>query len=137
MEHSPPPELVVGVVRAWDRPLILVPPFAAVSLIGGAFASFSWEATAWILLIGSALTWLGSISRAGRSPAAIRLRAGALWWLIPASVLVAVEAVNFLLGSTYAHPTLSVLADPLLDGYFARSLGYFAWISAFWGLVRR
>jgi hypothetical protein len=45
--------------------------------------------------------------------------------------------INFLLGSTYPHPTLSVMMDPLLDRYLIRSLGYFGWISAFWGMVRR
>ncbi len=55
----------------------------------------------------------------------------------PGRNLVVVELTNFLLGSTYAHPTLSVLADPALDHYSIRSLAYFAWLGAFWGLVRR
>lgn len=132
-----PPELTVSLARAWDRPLVLVPAFAAVSLIGGAFASFSWEANIWVLLLGPVLVWMGMASRAGREPAIIRMGIGAAWWSVPAAMLIVIEAVNFLLGSTYDHPTLSLLADPLFEGYIARSLGYFAWVSAFWGLVRR
>jgi hypothetical protein len=35
------------------------------------------------------------------------------------------------------YPTLSLLADPFLDHYLARTACYFGWLVAFWGLVRR
>jgi hypothetical protein len=132
-----PSELSVGLVPAWDRPLVLVPVFAAVSLIGGAFASFSWEANAWVVLVGGVIAWLGLTNRVGKRSAPDRLGRDGLWWLVPVAVLISVELTNFLLGSTYDHPTLSLLADPLLEGYIARSIGYFAWVTAFWGLIRR
>jgi hypothetical protein len=45
--------------------------------------------------------------------------------------------VNDLLGSTWAHPTLSVLADPLLAGHPGRSAAMLAWLAAGLALVRR
>jgi hypothetical protein len=47
------------------------------------------------------------------------------------------ELVNFALGSTPAHPTLSALADPVLAHYWARSAIFLGWITTYWGLVRR
>jgi hypothetical protein len=66
-----------------------------------------------------------------------RLSRQTAWWLVPLGVLVTVEVANFMFGSNFAHPTLSKLADPLLEGYTARSAMYFGWLVAFWGLVRR
>ena len=60
-----------------------------------------------------------------------------IWWLIPIGIFVIFEVVTYSFGSTRDFPTLSLLADPLLDGYLLRSLGYFGWLSVFWGMVRR
>jgi hypothetical protein len=66
-----------------------------------------------------------------------RLGRGAILWALPALVIALNELVNFSFGSTSAHPTLSLLMDPVLDHYTARSAAYFAWLMAFWGLIRR
>jgi len=50
--------------------------------------------------------------------------------LLPALILAGVELVDFTLGSTYDHPTLSGLADPLLEGYPARVAAYCGWLTA-------
>jgi hypothetical protein len=132
-----PPERAEPADRPWSRPLVLVPVFALVSLIGGLFPSFSLRANLYVLAVGGAMVWLGLSGRAAKRPSPSRLGRGAAWWLVPALLLGLVELTEFLLGSTAAHPTLSVLMDPVLDGYLARSACYFAWLSAFWGLVRR
>jgi hypothetical protein len=68
---------------------------------------------------------------AGRPPV------GAIWWLAPVLLLAGVELVDFWLGSTRPHPTLSGLMDPLLEHRLARAAGYFCWLTAFVGLARR
>ncbi len=131
------PELVVDDAPVWDRPLIAVPTFALLAMIGGMFKSFSVTANIYVLMLGGALMWLGLSDRAAKRSGLARLGPAARWWLLPAAMFLVVEATNFALGSTYAHPTLSVLMDGLLAGYPIRTLAYFAWLGSFWGLVRR
>ena len=114
-----------------------VPVFALVALVGGALPSFSSGANLLVLGVGGTLFWLGLSGRVPRRPGPGRLPRRALWWLVPVGILGAVEATNYLSGSTAAHPTLSLLADPILDGRLVRSAVYFGWLNAFWGLVRR
>jgi hypothetical protein len=121
----------------WTRPLVVVPLFVVISAIAGLFPSFSLGANLLILVVGGALAWLGLSAAVPRRSAPRRLSAAALWWLLPGAVFVAVELVNYSLGSTYEHPTASALADPLLDRYQVRSAAFFGWLTAFWGLVRR
>jgi hypothetical protein len=45
--------------------------------------------------------------------------------------------VNDELGSTHAHPTLSVLADPVLAQHAGRSVAMGLWLAAGLALVRR
>lgn len=133
-----PSGLVVDDAPSWARPLIIVPAFALLALIGGLFPSFSLLANLYVLVLGGAMTWLGLTARfVVKRPSPARLPRGASLWLVPAFVFVAVELTNYAMGSTYAHPTLSLLADPALERYSIRSLAYFAWLGGFWGLVRR
>jgi hypothetical protein len=132
-----PSELVAEAVRPWARPVVLMPVFAFVSAIGALFPSLSLSATLFVLAVGGTLFWLGFSNRVPKRAALGRLSPRAAWWLAPALLLAAVEVVNFSYGSTYAHPTLSLLADPLLNGYLIRAACYFGWLNAFWGLVRR
>jgi uncharacterized protein involved in cysteine biosynthesis len=124
--------------QAWTRPAVIVPVFVLVSAIGGFFPSFSPAANLYVLLVGGTLFWLGMSGRVtAPQPAVAPLGSGVLWWLLPLTVLVVAELVNFALGSTPAHPTLSLLADPLLDHYLPRALAYYGWLVGFWGVVRR
>jgi hypothetical protein len=120
-----------------ERPIVLVPVFALIALVGGALPSFSFGANLLVLAVGGTLFWLGLSARWPRRPALVRLPRQTLWWLLPLGVLVGMEATNYLTGSTPSHPTLSRLADPVLEGYPARSALYFGWLTAFWGMVRR
>lgn len=131
--EQPPPELAVErAKRFW-----VIPLFVPLALLGGFFPSFSLTANLYVLLLGSVLMVAGFSSRLPRRAAPETLAPGIVWWLLPLLVFAVTELSSFVLGSTYTHPTLSILLDPLLDGYLLRSLAYFGWLTAFWGLVRR
>lgn len=132
-----PSQLAADTPRPWARPLVLVPVFALISLVGALFPSFSIGANVLILTTGGTLFLLGMSDRLPRRGSPLRLASRAGWWLLPALMLALIELTNFALGSTYAHPTLSLLADPILEGYAARAVAYFAWLMTYWGLVRR
>ncbi|GAA4702459.1 hypothetical protein [Phytohabitans rumicis] len=109
---------------------------AALALVGGQLPSFSTWATLYVLGTGGLLIWLGrrDRARAERAPASMApLDRAAAWWLLPAGLFAVLEATTYLTGSL----TISLMADPLLEGAVGRSLGYFGWLAAFWWLVRR
>jgi len=134
---EPPPSASAEVAHSWDRPLVVMPLFGLVALVGGLFGSFTLSANLLVLAVGGSFMWLGVTGRAGRRPAPTRLGRGAVWWLIPVLTLSVLELATFLRQSFEDYPTLSLIADPFLDGYVARSAAYFAWLSGFWVLVRR
>jgi hypothetical protein len=133
-QHS---QMAADAPTVWARPLILVPVFALISLVGALFPSFSVGANLLVLAAGGTLFWLGLSARLPRRGSPRRLSSQAAWWLVPALTLALLELVNFGFGSTYAHPTLSLLADPMLEDYPARAVAYFGWLMAYWALVRR
>lgn len=132
------PTEIAAEVRPWAaRPVVMVPVLAFLSLVGGQLPSFSLSANLYVLMTGGALVWLGVTHRVPRREAPRALGLRTLWWLVPVLVFAAIEIVNFALGSTNDHPTLSLLADPALDDELIRSAVYFAWLTAFWGLIKR
>jgi hypothetical protein len=120
----------------WAKPAVLIPVFAVVAAVAGALPSFSLPANLLVLATGGGCCWFG-VRSGGSRPTRNVLPAEARVWLVPFGVLIAVEAVNFLLGSDDNHPTLSRLADPVLEQYLLRSGMFFGWLAAFWGLARR
>ena len=130
-------QVAVEVPRAWDRPAVVLPVMAVLALIGGRLPSFSTAANVYVIVIGGVLLWLGLGNRVPRRPTGERLRAGGLWWLLPALIFGVLEAATFLFGSRDGFPTFSRLSDPLLEDPMIRSAAYFGWLAAFWGLVRR
>lgn len=124
-------------MRSWDRPLVTYPVLALVAAIGGMFGSFTLSAFLLVLAVGGTMVWIGLTGWAGRRPAPRTLPAGAAWWLAPILFFAAIELFAFGRHSETNWPTLSLLADPLLDHYLARAACYFGWLVAFWGLVRR
>ncbi|MBV1848584.1 hypothetical protein [Catellatospora tritici] len=132
-----PPEVVVEPTRPWARAHVMLPVFVPLSLIGGLLPSFSLAANLYVLALGGGMLVAGMSSRLPRRAAPSGLLPGVVWWLLPLAIFVVVEVFTFGMGSTNAYPTLSLLADPVLDGYPARALAYFGWLCAFWGLVRR
>ncbi|BCJ67033.1 hypothetical protein [Polymorphospora rubra] len=132
-----PQELTATVPRAWERPIVTVPVLALLSLVGGQFPSFSTQANVYAIGTGGALVWLGLSNRMPRRPAPRGFGGSAVWWVLPAAIFCVFEGATFFLGSTEEFPTFSKLADPLLEEPLIRSAAYFAWLAAFWGLVRR
>lgn len=135
MDH--PRELTAELPRAWDRPVVTVPMLVCLSLVGGQLPSFSAQANLYTLGTGGALIWLGLGNRVPRRSPPGRLAPGAVWWLLPVTVFGVFEGATFVLSVGDEFPTFSRLADPLLEDDLVRSTAWFAWLAAFWGLVRR
>ncbi|GAB3801685.1 hypothetical protein [Micromonospora zhanjiangensis] len=131
-----PSEIVTDAPRAWDRPAVSVPVLAGLSLVGGQFPSFSTQANLYTLGTGGVLIWFGLSQRPARRSER-RIGSGVIWWVLPVAVFGLVEGATFVAGAGDRFPTFSRLADPWLEHPLIRSAGYFAWLSAFWGLVRR
>jgi hypothetical protein len=127
----------VDEVRAWDRAVVMLPLFALIAAVGGLFASFTLSANLLVLAVGGTLIWLSLSGRTARKAVPDRLPAGAVWWLVPVLALALVELFAFTRHSTSDYPTLSLLADPVLDHYLPRAACYFAWLAGFWGLAKR
>ncbi|MGH3863859.1 hypothetical protein [Actinokineospora sp.] len=123
--------------RTWAHRAAVGSILAALALIGGGLPSFTWKATTFVLVIGAAGMSLALSGLVPGRETAARPGAGAVLWLVPVLIVVTLEVVNLGLGSTHAHPTLSILLDPPLSGELGRTAAYFIWLAAFWGLVRR
>jgi len=115
----------------------MLPVFALIAAVGGLFGSFTLSANLLVLAVGGTLIWLGLSGRVVRRPAEHRLPSGAVWWLVPVLTLALVELYAFSRHSIEDYPTLSLLADPVLNHYLPRAACYFGWLTAFWGLIRR
>ncbi|HDH26682.1 MAG TPA: hypothetical protein ENH00_10910 [Actinobacteria bacterium] len=140
----------VGVRKALAEPahvsernavgLVVVVLYAAI--VGG-FERYSWPATLAVVvpgLLGLVLVWRESVVP-GPEPAPISRRGARAW----GTVFVALglwELTNLLLQpslevGSHAHPTLSVLMDPILSLHVGRSISLFLWLAFGWYLVRR
>jgi hypothetical protein len=128
------------VTRGRARPLT-VAAWAGVIVycwFAGRFASFTWQSTMAVLVPGLTIFTLaiGRSPRRRPAPQAVGTQ-GVVAWAVPLLSFCVMEIGNDLLGSTYAHPTLSILLDPVLDVHVWRSAGYFVWIWVGWALVKR
>ena len=121
----------------WTRPYVMGAVFIPLSLLGGLFPSFSLAANLYVLVLGGALLVAGMSSRMPKIATPQELPSAVVWWLIPVGLFVVVEVATYAGGSTLDSPTMSLLADPLLESYPMRSAAYFGWLIAFWGMVRR
>jgi hypothetical protein len=134
---EPPEEVIVERASIWMRPFVMSAVFIPFSLLGGLFPAFSLTANIYVLVLGAALLVAGMSSRVPRIATPTELPPGLAWWLLPVAIFVVFEVGTYVMGSTSDYPTLSVLADPLLQTYPVRSLAYFGWLTIFWGMVRR
>jgi hypothetical protein len=112
--------------------------------IVGRFGRYSWPATVPVALLGAvgiAIAWRGRSHASASAPTPVD-PVGATTW---AAVFVALslwELTNLLLQpsfttDSYAHPTLSVLTDPIQASHLGRSVALFAWLAFGWFLVER
>jgi len=130
----------------WRRPALLTAGLAAgvlYAVVVGSFTRYSWPATVPVAVLGAivvAIGWRGPrhTRPAPPRPPAIGL---ALW----AAVFVAaclwelwslLEQPN-LATSSYTHPTISALTDPVLSTWAGRSVVLAGWLGLGWFLVER
>jgi hypothetical protein len=130
-----PTQLAAEAPDGGDRPVVVLPVLAFLSLVGGQLPSFSTRANLFAISLGGTMLTLGLARRPARTPA--RLGSGTVWWLVPLAIFAVFEGSTYLLGSTADYPTFSKLTDPLLEDELLRTAGYFAWLTGFWALARR
>lgn len=116
---------------------------ALYAVLVGSFARYSWPATIAVVVLGAAVVgrgWRGPMrSRPDSGP--LPLAGAALWGAVALAgclwELSALLQQPTFEASSYAHPTISTLTDPLLAGLTGRSLVLAAWLALGWSLVRR
>jgi hypothetical protein len=131
--------------RAAMRRLLLPAVVAAVaySLIVGWFPRYSWPATILVTVpsvAGVLVAWRVSAG-SQRTPAPLHWAGIAAWAFVWAGASVWELAALFLQPTlstdSYAHPTLSVLANSVLGAWPGRSVVLFGWLAFGWYLARR
>jgi len=149
-ESSPagggPQDFVAAPATAGRRLLLalaLLAGGALYVLVVGSFSRYSWPATVPVVALGAAVVVTGWRGPRHCRPAPAKLPATglALWGL----VLVAgcLWELSALLGqptlttSSYAHPTISTLTDPVLSTWAGRSIVLAGWLGLGWFLVER
>jgi len=115
----------------------------AYSVIIGGFGRYSWTTTIAVIVPAGAALALAWRRRGHAGPGPKRLDpVGEVAW---ASVFVALalwELTQLLLQpslttDSYAHPTISVLTDPVLTTHPGRSIVLFLWLALGWFLLQR
>ena len=116
---------------------------AAYAIITGSFSRFSWPATAAVVSVGTLVVlagWQpprqprpdgGPVPRTGAALWGGVLVAGGLWELWSLFQQPAMDTTS------YAHPTISALTDPVLAAQPGRALVLGGWLLLGWYLVRR
>jgi hypothetical protein len=121
----------------------------AFSIVVGTFGRYSWPATIAVVVPGAValvFAWRSPLEAvpqpepsAGRE--SFRAR-GVIAWIGLFVALGLFELTNLLLQpslttDSYAHPTLSVLTDPVLASHAGRSVVLFLWLAFGWFLSER
>jgi hypothetical protein len=135
--------------RAEQAPLILpVPPAWIVvmtallyAVLIGEFGRYSWPATVGVTAVaavGILLAWRGPLHPL-HAPPEIH-RGGGIAWAAVFVTLGLWELTQLLLQpslttDSWAHPTISVLSDPLLGGDIGRTIVLLVWLAVGWFLV--
>ena len=112
-------------------PLIVVT--AAYAWWAAGLRPFTWPALAAVGAAGVAAILVGT-SRRGETP---HLPEGALVWAVLVALLAGWELAAYLEAPRPDHPTLSSLANEVLDWRPARALAFVAWFGAGVDLARR
>jgi hypothetical protein len=101
-----------------------------------ALPPFSGEATAAVVLGGAAAMAVGARQRRRRAKGTGDT-AGVAAWAALAAVAGAWQLAAYLQHPRAEHPTLSSLANEVLDSHLARAAAFVVWIAVAWGLARR
>jgi hypothetical protein len=132
-------------LRRWRRLLVLawLAGGALYVVLVGSFSRYSWPVTVPVAALGAAVVvagWRGprhSRPAPARPPTiglalwALVLVAGCLW------ELSSLFQQPTLTTSSYAHPTISTLTDPVLGTWAGRSIFLAGWLVLGWFLVER
>ena len=130
----------------WRRPALLAAGLAGgvlYAVVVGSFSRYSWPATVAVMGLGAVVVTIGWRGPRHTRPAPPRPPlAGLVLW--GAAFVAAclwelwslLEQPN-LATSSYAHPTISTLTDPVLSTWAGRSIVLAAWLGLGWFLVER
>ena len=131
---------------SWRRPALLAAWLAAgvlYAVVVGSFSRYSWPATVPVAGLGAAVVAIGWRAPRPARPARARLPAAglALWGLLFVAACLwelwsLLEQPN-LATSSYTHPTISTLTDPMLGTWAGRSVVLAGWLGLGWFLVER
>lgn len=114
---------------------------AGLAWLAGGFASFTWQATASVVVGGAAVLVLGRAAGRpgdGGPPDARGGRPrGTSAWTVWALAFLCWWGTAFLTGSRPSHPTLSLVMDPVLEVRPLKAAAFLVWLVAGWWLVRR
>ena len=136
------------------RRVVLAGAILAYALVAAFGRPLTTPALVAVLVAGLPLCWVGirrrpgraATAAGGRSPENRRAAGGrparlgarsAVVWLGIGGAAAAFELALWLGPDDAAHPTLSTLADPVLNTYPGRVLGYLLWLGAGAWLVSR
>jgi hypothetical protein len=140
--RRPSPGAFVDLAAAPRAAMVILA--VAFALIVGSFGRYSWPATAAVLFPaagGLAIAWRGP-RHADRGETRGLDPAGALAWVAVFVTLALWELTNLLLQPSLttdsaAHPTISVMTDPILASHPGRSLAVLGWLLFGWFLIER
>lgn len=112
------------------------------AVLVGQFVRYSWPATIGVwapAAAGVAIVWRRPVD--DTDPMPVRA-AGAAAWAVMFVALALWELAALLLQpslttDSWAHPTISVLLDPILATHLGRSIALSLWLASGWSLVRR
>jgi len=135
-----------GARARWRRPALLAAWLAGGALyavVTGSFSRYSWPATVPVAGLGAAVVaigWRGP--RHPRPPTPRPPAVGlALWGVVFVAAclweLWSLLEQPDLATSSYAHPTISTLTDPVLSTWAGRSIVLAGWLGLGWFLVER
>jgi hypothetical protein len=144
-----PPAPISGAPPATGRrrrPALLAAGLAGgvlYAVVVGSFSRYSWPATVAVAGLGAVVVAIGWRGPRHTRPAPPRppLTGLVLWGVLAVACCLwelwsLLEQPN-LATSSYAHPTISTLTDPVLSTWAARSVVLAAWLGLGWFLVER
>jgi hypothetical protein len=140
---EPPPSLarMRSALARSSVPLLLLPALGFALVIGW-FDRWSMVASFAVAVTGAlaiALSWHGPLREEPLEPVE---PSGRMLWTLVIVALSGWELTNLFLQpslttDSWAHPTISVLSDPLLGSWMGRTLFIVVWLRAGWGLLKR
>lgn len=130
-----------GSERRLGRPAVVARVATAVVAYGAAWwivalPPFSASATVAVLIAGGVAAVVGAVTRPERSPPS----GGCTWiagWVVLAAAAGGWQLAAWLQQPRDDHPTLSSLANAILDTHPARAAAFVLWLAATFALVRR